>query len=165
MTRTEKALQTLLDLIRNNIIGIIRSSPGEYDNCPDPIEYVLGMPNLQRATQTPILAVDIDTQQLTQLTLGQPLASKRQRVLPALIHIIHAHRDREQLYRQTLQLVDAILHLLELYPQSEYYLYQSPRLADYTPPIEAAVATQPYLTVATITTNIIVIHRSGTATP
>ena len=163
MTRTERALQALLDTIQTNAAVFIQSSPVEYDNCPEPQRYEFGTPDLQRASQTPIVAVDIDTQQSNQLTLGQPLASRRQRVIPALVHIIHAHRDREQLLRQLIQLADLIMQILETYPQRDAYLFQSPRLADYTPPIEGKIATQPFIAVATIATNILIVHTSAKA--
>lgn len=163
MTRTEKALQSLLDAIRDNAKNIIRSYPNEYDNCPEPQRYEFGTPDLQRASQTPILSIDIDTEQSTQLTLGQPLASKRQRTIPALIHIVHAHREREQLMRQLIQLADLIIQILEAHPQQQAYLFQTPRLVDYTPPIEGKIATQPFIAVATVATNILIVHETAKA--
>jgi len=162
MTLTERALQTLLNHIQGRADTLIQASPTIYDNCPGFQTYHFGVPDLQRATQMPILAVDLDTEQITQATLGTPTLARKKRTIPALLHIFHAHRDPQQLTRQLIQLVDLTIQTLETYPQSNQFLYQQPRLVDFTPPIARQSQHTPWLAAATISTTILITHPSAT---
>lgn len=159
MSPTESALQKLVDLLQTAVAVTIKAHPTVYDNCPDPQLHLLGAPDLRRASQMPILAVDLDREELSTRTMGGAQVSRRQRVIPAVVYIYHAHRDEDQLYRQLLQICDAVIQTLEEFPQTAEYLYQHPRLVDLSPPIESPQ--QPYIRVAAISLAIITTHRQG----
>ncbi len=152
MSRTERALQALYDYLSVNMLSHIQQYGGIFTLIND-VNFAFGLPDLRRATQMPLVAVDLDTYELTQLTLGTPGTSKRRITIPANIHCFCAGREREPLFRQLIQLIDAIITLLETKPQHQEYVYQSPRLVDLTPPIETE-SHAPYLTAATISLNI-----------
>lgn len=158
MSLTETALQTLLNLLQTTIPSIIQAQPTTY-NCPEPNLYKFGTPDLKRASQMPILAVDLDREELSTRTLGGVNASRRQKTLPALIYIYHAHRDEEQLLREIIQLADATVQALEQLPQNQNYLYQTPRLVDLSPPIETTQ--HPYIRVAAISVTMLITHRQA----
>lgn len=159
MSLTERALQKLRDVLYNNLADVITNNPTAYPDTPTPSDYLFGAPDLRRASQMPLVAVDIDRQELQTRTMGGAAVSRRQKTIPALVYIYHAHRDEEQLLRQLIRLVDATVQTLEQAPQTPDYLFQSPRLVDLSPSVEGA--NQPFLRVAAVSVQILVSHRQG----
>ncbi len=153
MSRTERALQTLHDLLRQSIEPHLQANANIYDLLTDNISFAFGLPDLRRATEMPLVCIDLDTSEHAQLTLGTPGNAKRRISIPANIHCFCAGRERETLFRQILQLTDCIITLLESIPQHNEYIYQSPRLVDFAPAIESQ-SQVPYIAVATISLNI-----------
>jgi hypothetical protein len=113
MSPTETILQQLLNTLQTEFETILRAYPTTYDNCPGVQAWHFGLPDLRRASQMPLVAIDLDRQSLQTRTLGGFGTGKRERLIPAQIIIAHAHRDEEQLTRQLLQLTDALAQALE----------------------------------------------------
>ncbi len=159
MSFTERALEKALEVLYDNLADTIIHNPTNYPNTPIPKTYLFGAPDLRRASAMPIVAIDLDREELSTRTLGGVNISRRQKSIPAVVYIYHAHRDEETLLRQIIRLVDAVVQTLEGAPQSADYLIQYPRLVDLSPAVEGAG--QPYLRVAAISLQIIVSHRQG----
>lgn len=159
MSLTERALQNLINHLEAELGNTINANNSPYTDTPTPTAYLFGAPDLRRASSMPLVAVDLDREELATRTLGGAGVSRRQKTIPALVYIYHAHRDEEQLLRQLLRLVDATVQTLEQAPQSPDYLFQSPRLVDLSPPVEGA--NQPFLRVAAISVQVLVSHRQG----
>jgi len=156
---TERALQSVLYYLEQELDNTINANNSPYANTPTPNAYLFGAPDLRRASAMPIVAIDLDREELATRTLGGVNISRRQKSIPAVVYIYHAHRDEETLLRQIIRLVDAVVQTLEGAPQSADYLIQYPRLVDLSPAVEGAG--QPYLRVAAISLQIIVSHRQG----
>lgn len=160
MSPTEAVLQRILNILKSQLEETLWAHPSVYDNCPGVNEWRFGTPDLRRASAMPIVAVDLDREQLATRTLGPPAVGKRERQIPVLIMIFHAHRDEEQLMRQLLQLADAITQTLENFPQTPDFLLMQPQLVDFTPPIEGEART-PYIRAAAITAVVQRRHARG----
>jgi len=162
MTRTEKVLQLVLDELRVGIEDAIRSNPTVYDDCPLPEGYHFGLPDLRRASAMPIVAVELDSETLATRTLGGVGVGRRERVVPVLVVIAHAHRDEERLMRQLIQLCDAVVQVLELASQDNFWLIQEVGLVDFSPPIEGEQS-MPFVRYASVRAVVQVRHARGEA--
>jgi hypothetical protein len=160
MTRTEQVLQRVLDVLRDSIEGAIRSNPTVYDDCPLPGGYYFGLPDLRRASAMPIVAVELDRKSLRARTLGGVGVGRRERVVPVLVVIAHAHREEERLMRQLIQLCDAVVQVLERVSQSEFWLIQEAELVDFSPPIEGEQP-MPFVRYASVRAVVQVRHVRG----
>ena len=136
MTRTERVLQQVLDELNYNLEDIIVNEPLVYNDCPLPEGYYFGLPDLRRVSAMPIVAVELDNETLATRTLGGVGVGRRERVIPVMVVIAHAHREEERLMRQLIQLCDAIVQALEQSSQSGVWLIQEAELVDLSPPIE-----------------------------
>jgi len=162
MTRTEQVLQWVLDALRDGIEGAIRSYPTVYDDCPLPEDYYFGLPDLRRVSAMPIVAVELDSETLATRTLGGVGVGRRERVIPVMVVIAHAHREEERLMRQLIQLCDAIVQVLELYSGSGEWLIQEVGLVDFSPPIEGEQS-MPFVRYASVRVVVQVRHTRGEA--
>jgi len=162
MTRTEQVLQWVLDALRDGIEGAIRSYPTVYDDCPLPDDYYFGLPDLRRVSAMPIVAVELDSETLATRTLGGVGVGRRERVIPVMVVIAHAHREEERLMRQLIQLCDAIVQVLEQFSQSGAWLIQEVGLVDFSPPIEGEQS-MPFVRYASVRTVVRARHVRGEA--
>ena len=162
MTRTEQVLQWVLDALRDGIEGAIQSYPTVYDDCPLPDDYYFGLPDLRRVSAMPIVAVELDSETLATRTLGGVGVGRRERVIPVMVVIAHAHREEERLMRQLIQLCDAIVQVLELHSQSDAWLIQEVGLVDFSPPIEGEQS-MPFVRYASVRAVVRVRHARGEA--
>jgi len=162
MTRTERVLQLVLNKLRDGIEGAIRSYPTVYDDCPPPEGYYFGLPDLRRVSAMPIVAVELDSETLATRTLGGVGVGRRERVIPVMVVIAHAHREEERLMRQLIQLCDAVVQVLEHVPQSERWLIQEAELVDFSPPIEGEQS-MPFVRYASVRALVQVRHVRGEA--
>jgi hypothetical protein len=160
MSPTETILQQLLNTLQDEFETILRAYPATYDNCPGVQAWHFGLPDLRRASQMPLVAIDLDRQSLQTRTLGGFGTGKRERLIPAQLIIAHAHRDEEQLMRQLLQLTDALAQTLEAITQTPNWLIQEVELADYTPPLETET-NAPFIRFATLRLTIRDRHPRG----
>ena len=136
MTITESALQRVLGVLYDNLADIIANDSLVYNDCPLPEGYYFGLPDLRRVSAMPIVAVELDSETLATRTLGGVGVGRRERVIPVMVVIAHAHREEERLMRQLIQLCDAIVQALEQSSQSGVWLIQEAELVDLSPPIE-----------------------------
>jgi len=160
MTRTEQVLQRVLDELRVRIEDAIRNDPRVYDDCPLPEDYYFGLPDLRRVSAMPIVAVELDSETLGTRTLGGVGVGRRERVIPVMVVIAHAHREEERLMRQLIQLCDAVVQVLELAAQSELWLIQEAELVDFSPPIEGEQS-MPFVRYASVRVVVQVRHTRG----
>jgi len=160
MTRTEQVLQRVLDELRDRVALAIRSNPMVYDDCPLPESYHFGLPDLRRVSAMPIVAVELDSETLATRTLGGVGVGRRERVIPVMVVIAHAHREEERLMRQLIQLCDAIVQALEQSSQSGVWLIQEAELVDLSPPIEGEQS-MPFVRYAFVRTVVRVRHARG----
>jgi hypothetical protein len=160
MTRTEQVLQRVLDVLRDDIEAAVRSNPTVYDDCPLPEGYYFGLPDLRRVSAMPIVAVELDSETLATRTLGGVGVGRRERVVPVLVVIAHAHREEERLMRQLIQLCDAVVQSLERVPQSALWLIQEVGLVDFSPPIEGEQS-MPFVRYASVRAVVQVRHARG----
>ena len=162
MTATESALQRVLDVLYDNLADVIGGNPLVYNMCPLPQAYHFGLPDLRRASAMPIVAVELDTESLATRTLGGVGVGRRERVVPVMVIIAHAHREEESLMRQIIQLCDAVVEALERAPQNPVWLIQEPTLVDLSPPIEGE-ANMPFVRYAMVRAVVRVRHTRGEA--
>jgi hypothetical protein len=162
VTITESALQRVLDVLYDNLADIIVNEPLVYNDCPSPESYHFGLPDLRRASAMPIVAVELDSETLATRTLGGVGVGRRERVVPVLVVIAHAHRDEERLMRQLIQLCDAVVQALERASQSELWLIQEAELVDLSPPIEGEQS-MPFVRYAFVRTVVRARHVRGEA--
>jgi hypothetical protein len=160
MTRTERVLQFVLDKLRDGVEDAIRSYPVVYDDCPVPEGYYFGLPDLRRVSAMPIVAVELDSETLATRTLGGVGVGRRERVIPVVVVVAHAHREEERLMRQLIQLCDAIVQVLELYSGADEWLIQEVGLVDFSPPIEGEQA-MPFVRYASVRAVVQVRHARG----
>ena len=160
MTITESALQRVLDVLYDNLADIIASKPLVYNDCPLPEAYHFGLPDLRRVSAMPIVAVELDSETLATRTLGGVGVGRRERVIPVMVVIAHAHREEERLMRQLIQLCDAVMQALEHVPQSERWLIQEAELVDFSPPIEGEQS-MPFVRYASVRVVVQVRHVRG----
>ena len=160
MTRTEQALQQVLNKLRDGVEGAIRNHPTVYDDCPVPEGYYFGLPDLRRVSVMPIVAVELDSETLATRTLGGVGVGRRERVIPVMVVIAHAHREEKRLMRQLIQLCDAIVQVLELHSQSDAWLIQEVGLVDFSPPIEGEQS-MPFVRYASVRALVQVRHVRG----
>ncbi|OYT68400.1 MAG: hypothetical protein CFK48_11715, partial [Armatimonadetes bacterium CP1_7O] len=113
MSFTERALEKALKVLYDDLVDTIIHNPTNYPNTPIPNAYLFGAPDLRRASAMPIVAIDLDREELATRTLGGVNISRRQKSIPAVVYIYHAHRDEETLLRQIIRLVDAVVQTLE----------------------------------------------------
>jgi len=162
MTRTERVLQQVLDELNYNLEDIIVNEPLVYNDCPLPEGYYFGLPDLRRVSAMPIVAVELDNETLATRTLGGVGVGRRERVIPVMVVIAHAHREEERLMRQLIQLCDAVVQVLEHVPQSERWLIQEAELVDFSPPIEGEQS-MPFVRYASVRALVQVRHVRGEA--
>ena len=162
MTITESALQRVLDVLYDNLADIIADNPLVYNDCPVPEGYYFGLPDLRRVSAMPIVAVELDSETLATRTLGGVGVGRRERVIPVMVVIAHAHREEERLMRQLIQLCDAIVQVLELHSQSDAWLIQEVGLVDFSPPIEGEQS-MPFVRYASVRALVQVRHVRGEA--
>jgi len=162
VTITEQVLQLVLDKLRDGIEGAIRSHPTVYNDCPLPEGYYFGLPDLRRVSAMPIVAVELDSETLATRTLGGVGVGRRERVIPVMVVIAHAHREEERLMRQLIQLCDAVVQALEQAPQNELWLIQEAELVDFSPPIEGEQS-MPFVRYAFVRTVVRARHVRGEA--
>jgi hypothetical protein len=160
MTRTERVLQGVLDKLHVDIQTVIQADPMVYDDCPLPGEYHFGLPDLRRVVKMPIVAVELDSETLATRTLGGVGVGRRERVVPVLVIIAHAHREEERLMRQLIQLCDAVVQVLEQSSQSGAWLIQEVGLVDFSPPIEGEQS-MPFVRYASVRVVVQVRHARG----
>jgi len=162
VTITESALQRVLDVLYDNLADIIASKPLVYNDCPLPEAYHFGLPDLRRVSAMPIVAVELDSETLATRTLGGVGVGRRERVIPVMVVIAHAHREEKRLMRQLIQLCDAIVQVLELHSQSDAWLIQEVGLVDFSPPIEGEQS-MPFVRYASVRVVVQVRHTRGEA--
>ena len=162
MTRTERVLQWVLDELRDRVTLAIQSDPMVYDDCPLPRVYHFGLPDLRRVSAMPIVAVELDSETLATRTLGGVGVGRRERVIPVMVVIAHAHREEERLMRQLIQLCDAVVQVLEQSSQSGAWLIQDVGLVDFSPPIEGEQS-MPFVRYAFVRTVVRARHARGEA--
>ena len=162
MTRTERVLQFVLDKLRDGVEDAIRSEPLVYDDCPPPENYHFGLPDLRRVSAMPIVAVELDSETLATRTLGGVGVGRRERVIPVMVVIAHAHREEERLMRQLIQLCDAVVQVLELYSGTGEWLIQEVGLVDFSPPIEGEQP-MPFVRYASVRVVVRARHTRGEA--
>jgi len=160
MTRTERVLQQVLDELRDRVALAILSNPMVYDDCPLPESYYFGLPDLRRVSAMPIVAVELDNETLATRTLGGVGVGRRERVIPVMVVIAHAHREEERLMRQLIQLCDAVVQVLERASQSDAWLIQEVGLVDFSPPIEGEQS-MPFVRYASVRVVVQVRHVRG----
>ena len=160
MTITESALQRVLDVLYDNLADIVANNPLVYNDCPLPEAYHFGLPDLRRVSGMPIVAVELDSESLATRTLGGVGVGRRERVVPVLVVIAHAHREEERLMRQLIQLCDAVVQALEQASQSELWLIQEAGLVDLSPPIEGEQS-MPFVRYASVRVVVQVRHTRG----
>jgi hypothetical protein len=160
VTITESALHRVLDVLRVGVEDAIRSYPSVYDDCPVPERYYFGLPDLRRVSAMPIVAVELDSETLATRTLGGVGVGRRERVIPVMVVIAHAHREEERLMRQLIQLCDAVVQVLERVPQSALWLIQEVGLVDFSPPIEGEQS-MPFVRYASVRVVVQVRHARG----
>ena len=162
MTITESALQRVLDVLYDNLADIIANNPLVYNDCPLPEGYYFGLPDLRRVSAMPIVAVELDSETLATRTLGGVGVGRRERVIPVMVVIAHAHREEERLIRQLIQLCDAVVQVLEQFSQSGAWLIQEVGLVDFSPPIEGEQS-MPFVRYASVRVVVQVRHTRGEA--
>jgi hypothetical protein len=155
-------LQQVLNKLRVGVEDTIRSEPLVYDDCPSPEGYYFGLPDLRRVSAMPIVAVELDNETLATRTLGGVGVGRRERVIPVMVVIAHAHREEERLMRQLIQLCDAVVQALERVPQNELWLIQEAELVDFSPPIEGEQS-MPFVRYAFVRTVVRARHTRGEA--
>jgi len=160
VTITESALQRVLDVLYDNLADIVANKPLVYNDCPLPEAYHFGLPDLRRVSAMPIVAVELDSETLATRTLGGVGVGRRERVIPVLVVIAHAHREEERLMRQLIQLCDAVVQALEQAPQNELWLIQEAELVDFSPPIEGEQP-MPFVRYAFVRTVVRARHARG----
>ena len=160
MTITESALQRVLDVLYDNLADIIVNEPLVYNDCPLPEGYYFGLPDLRRVSAMPIVAVELDSETLATRTLGGVGVGRRERVIPVMVVIAHAHREEERLMRQLIQLCDAVVQALEQSSQSGVWLIQEVGLVDFSPPIEGEQS-MPFVRYASVRAVVQVRHARG----
>jgi hypothetical protein len=160
MTRTELVLQQVLDKLYYNLADIIVNEPLVYNDCPLPEGYYFGLPDLRRVSAMPIVAVELDSETLATRTLGGVGVGRRERVIPVMVVIAHAHREEERLMRQLIQLCDAVVQALEQSSQSGVWLIQEVGLVDFSPPIEGEQS-MPFVRYASVRAVVQVRHARG----
>ena len=160
MTITESALQRVLDVLYDNLADIIATNPQVYNDCPLPEGYYFGLPDLRRVSAMPIVAVELDNETLATRTLGGVGVGRRERVIPVMVVIAHAHREEERLMRQLIQLCDAVVQVLERASQSGAWLIQEVGLVDFSPPIEGEQS-MPFVRYASVRAVVQVRHARG----
>jgi len=160
MTRTERVLQQVLDVLNYNLEDIIVNEPLVYNDCPLPEGYYFGLPDLRRVSAMPIVAVELDNETLATRTLGGVGVGRRERVIPVMVVIAHAHREEERLMRQLIQLCDAVVQVLEQSSQSGAWLIQDVGLVDFSPPIEGEQS-MPFVRYASVRAVVQVRHARG----
>jgi len=160
VTITESALQRVLGVLYDNLADIIANDSLVYNDCPLPEGYYFGLPDLRRVSAMPIVAVELDSETLATRTLGGVSVGRRERVLPVLVVIAHAHREEERLMRQLIQLCDAVVQVLERAPQSGVWLIQEVGLVDFSPPIEGEQS-MPFVRYASVRVVVQVRHVRG----
>jgi hypothetical protein len=160
MTLTEQALQRVLDVLYDNLANIIANEPLVYNDCPLPEGYYFGLPDLRRVSGMPIVAVELDSETLATRTLGGVGVGRRERVIPVMVVIAHAHREEERLMRQLIQLCDAVVHVLERFSGSPVWLIQEAELVDLSPPIEGEQS-MPFVRYAFVRTVVRARHARG----
>jgi adenylate kinase len=162
MTRTEQVLQRVLDVLYDNLVDIIDGESSVYNDCPLPEGYYFGLPDLRRVSAMPIVAVELDSETLATRTLGGVGVGRRERVVPVLVVIAHAHREEERLMRQLIQLCDAVVQVLERASQDNFWLIQEAELVDFSPPIEGEQS-MPFVRYASVRVVVQVRHTRGEA--
>jgi len=162
VTITESALQRVLDVLYDNLADIIANKPSVYSDCPLPEAYHFGLPDLRRVSAMPIVAVELDSETLATRTLGGVGVGRRERVIPVLVVVAHAHREEERLMRQLIQLCDAVVQVLEQFSQSGAWLIQEVGLVDFSPPIEGEQS-MPFVRYASVRVVVQVRHVRGEA--
>jgi len=162
MTRTERVLQQVLDELNYYLEDIIVNEPLVYNDCPLPEGYYFGLPDLRRVSAMPIVAVELDNETLATRTLGGVGVGRRERVIPVMVVIAHAHREEESLMRQLIQLCDAVVQVLERAPRSGAWLIQDVGLVDFSPPIEGEQS-MPFVRYASVRVVVQVRHTRGEA--
>ena len=160
MTITESALQRVLDVLYDNLVDIIVNESSVYNDCPQPERYYFGLPDLRRVSAMPIVAVELDSETLATRTLGGVGVGRRERVIPVMVVIAHAHREEERLMRQLIQLCDAVVQALEQSSQSGVWLIQEVGLVDFSPPIEGEQS-MPFVRYASVRAVVQVRHVRG----
>jgi len=160
VTITESALQRVLDVLYDNLADIIATNPQVYNDCPLPEGYYFGLPDLRRVSAMPIVAVELDNETLATRTLGGVGVGRRERVIPVMVVIAHAHREEERLMRQLIQLCDAVVQVLERASQSGAWLIQEVGLVDFSPPIEGEQS-MPFVRYASVRAVVQVRHARG----
>jgi len=162
VTITESALQRVLRVLYDNLADIIVNEPLVYSDCPLPERYYFGLPDLRRVSAMPIVAVELDNETLATRTLGGVGVGRRERVIPVMVVIAHAHREEERLMRQLIQLCDAVVQALERAPQNELWLIQEAELVDFSPPIEGEQS-MPFVRYASVRVVVRARHTRGEA--
>lgn len=149
MTKTELVMNEVLAQIVRESDRLTTDYPNDYE--VDPITNTsFGIPDLRRGSQMPLVAIDIENEELQQATLGTPGVGKREDDLRVMVYLFHANRNREQLLRETVRYVDLIRHCVEVDPTlAGKCLFATTRLADLTPPFRADEK-QPFMRVASI---------------
>jgi len=160
VTITESALQRVWGVLYDNLADIIADNPLVYNDCPLPEGYYFGLPDLRRVSAMPIVAVELDSETLATRTLGGVGVGRRERVIPVMVVIAHAHREEERLMRQLIQLCDAVVQALERAPQNELWLIQEVGLVDFSPPIEGEQP-MPFVRYASVRVVVQVRHVRG----
>ena len=162
MTITESALQRVWRVLYDNLVDIIVNESSVYNDCPQPERYYFGLPDLRRVSAMPIVAVELDSESLATRTLGGVGVGRRERVIPVMVVIAHAHREEERLMRQLIQLCDAVVQALERASQGEFWLIQEAELVDFSPPIEGEQS-MPFVRYAFVRTVVRARHARGEA--
>jgi hypothetical protein len=162
VTITESALQRVLGVLYDNLADTIADKPLVYNDCPLPEGYYFGLPDLRRVSAMPIVAVELDNETLATRTLGGVGVGRRERVIPVMVVIAHAHREEERLMRQLIQLCDAVVQALEQAPQSGAWLIQDVGLVDFSPPIEGEQS-MPFVRYASVRVVVRARHTRGEA--
>jgi hypothetical protein len=162
VTITESALQRVFGVLYDNLADIIANNPSVYNDCPLPEGYYFGLPDLRRVSAMPIVAVELDSETLATRTLGGVGVGRRERVIPVMVVIAHAHREEERLMRQLIQLCDAVVQALEQSSQSGAWLIQEAELVDLSPPIEGEQS-MPFVRYASVRVVVRARHVRGEA--
>ncbi len=131
-TITERILEGLLTTLQQHLPPLLQQH-----NLPAVQSWNFGIPPLQRVTETPAIAVAIDTQRLAQMTVGPERVGRIEHQLPLLVIVYVSDRDETTLYRLSLNYVDCVIAAIELSPTlNNTVLVSTPRLIDMSPPLE-----------------------------
>jgi hypothetical protein len=160
MSPTETILQQLLNTLQDEFETILRAYPATYDNCPGVQAWHFGLPDLRRASQMPLVAIDLDRQS----SKHAPSADSAQANANASsLHKSSSHTPTATKNNSCANSSNSPTPSpkpSKPSPKTPTGLIQEVELADYTPPLETET-NAPFIRFATLRLTIRDRHPRG----